>query len=77
MMSKFGDNSTIKLALDESRELMAEQITDSERMNTFINLISDVNEHLKVSQKKEYFKLFSQLGEFFGENLIPFMPKIQ
>lgn len=46
-------------------------------MNIFISMISDVNsEHLKISQRKEHFKLFSQLGEYFGEGLIPFLPKI-
>ena len=55
---------------------MAENITDSDRMNTFIHLISDVNEHMKASQKREHLKLFGLLGEFFGENIIPFMPKI-
>lgn len=55
---------------------MAEQITDSERMNTFIHLISDVNEHMKPMQKKEHLRIFGQLGELFGENIIPFMPKI-
>ena len=55
---------------------MLEQITDSDRMNTFIHLISDVNEHMKPSQKREHLKLFGQLGELFGENVIPFMPKI-
>ena len=44
---KFGDNSTLKYAQDEIRELMAEHITDSERMNTFIYLISDINDQLK------------------------------
>ena len=46
-LSKFGDNATLKYAQDEVRELMAEHITDSERMNLFIHLISDVNEHMK------------------------------
>lgn len=58
------------------RELMAEQITDSERMNIFLNLISDVNDHMKPLQKKEHLRIFGQLGELFGENIIPFMPKI-
>ncbi len=55
---------------------MADHITDSERMNVFINLISDVNEHMKPMQKREYLRIFGQLGELFGENIIPFMPKI-
>lgn len=37
---------------------MAEHITDSERMNTFIHLISDVNEHMKPMQKKEHLRIF-------------------
>ncbi|CDW76319.1 armadillo beta-catenin-like repeat-containing protein [Stylonychia lemnae] len=76
ILAKFGDNSTLKYAQDEMREVMAEHITDSERMNTFIHLISDVNEHMKPMQKKEHLRIFGQLGELFGENIIPFMPKI-
>jgi hypothetical protein len=75
-VTKFADNSTLKNGQDEIRELMAEHITDSERMNTFIHLISDVPEHMKPLQKREHFKIFGQLGELFGENVIPFMPKI-
>lgn len=75
-LAKFGDNATLKYAVDELREIMAEHITDSERMNIFITMISDVNDQLKPSQKKEHIKLFGQLGEMFGENIIPFLPKI-
>ena len=75
-LSKFGDNSTLKYAQDEIRELMAEHITDSERMNLFINMISDINDQLKPMQKKEQLKIFGQLGEMFGENVLPFMPKL-
>lgn len=76
ILAKFGDNATLKYAQEEIRELMVEQISDSERMTTFIHLISDVNEHMKPMQKREHMRLFGLLGEIFGEALIPFMPKI-
>jgi hypothetical protein len=42
ILAKFGDNSTLKYAMDEVKELMTEHITDSERMNIFIQYISDI-----------------------------------
>lgn len=55
---------------------MNEHINDSERMNIFIQYISEIHDQMKPSQKKEQIKLFGMLGEFFGEKMIPFMPKI-
>mmetsp|Transcript_42873 Transcript_42873/g.41205 ORF Transcript_42873/g.41205 Transcript_42873/m.41205 type:complete len:121 (+) Transcript_42873:4-366(+) len=75
-LAKFGDNSTLKYAMEEVKEIMSEQITDSERMNVFIAFISDINDQMKQSQKKEQIKLFGLLGEYFGEKVIPFLPKI-
>ena len=62
--------------MGEVKELLSEHITDSERMSIFIHSIGEFNEQMKPTQKKEQIKLFGLLGEFFGENLIPFMPKI-
>lgn len=31
---------------------------------------------MKVSQKKEYIKLFGLAGEIFEETLLPFIPKV-
>jgi hypothetical protein len=72
----FGDVSTIKNAQDECKDLMREHITDSERMVAFINAISELHEPMNTQQKKEILKLFGVLGEIFGENLIPFMQRI-
>ena len=55
---------------------MVEHINDSDRMSTFIHLISDVNEHMKPMQKREHLRIFGLLGEIFAESIIPFMPKI-
>lgn len=62
--------------MNEVRELMTDHINDSERMNIFIQHISEFNESMKPSQKKEQIKLFGLLGEYFGDKMIPFMPKI-
>lgn len=55
---------------------MREHITDSERMTAFIYAISELHEPMSMSQKKEMLKLFGNLGEIFGENLLPFTSKI-
>jgi hypothetical protein len=62
--------------MDEVKEILTEHINDSERMNIFIAYISEVNELQKPLHKKEQIKLFGLLGEYFGEKMIPFMPKI-
>jgi len=75
-LAKLADNSTLKTGQDEVRDLMIDHITDSERMGTFIHMISEFNELMKPNQKKEHMRLMSQIAEIFGENAIPFMPKI-
>lgn len=74
-LSKFEDNHTQKTAWDEVKELMTEHIINTERMNTFLYLISEQNQHMKISQK-EYIKLYGLAGEIFEETLLPFIPKI-
>ncbi|CAI2384369.1 unnamed protein product [Moneuplotes crassus] len=74
-LSKFEDNHTQKTAWNEVRELMTEHIINTERMNTFLYLISEQNQHMKISQK-EYIKLYGLAGEIFEETLLPFIPKI-
>ena len=46
-LSKFADNSTLKYAMEEVKEIMSEHITDSERMTVFILMISDVHDQMK------------------------------
>ena len=75
-LSKFSDSHTQVTAWDEVKELMTEHIINTERMNTFLYLISEQNQHMKVTQKKEYIKLFGLAGEIFEETLLPFIPKI-
>lgn len=75
-LSKFSDSHTQQTAWDEVKELMTEHIVNTERMNTFLYLISEQNQHMKISQKKEYVKLYGLAGEIFEETLLPFIPKI-
>lgn len=75
-LSKFADSHTQQTAWDEVRELMTEHIINTDRMTTFLYLISEQNQHMKVSQKKEYVKLYGLAGEIFEETLLPFIPKI-
>ena len=48
-LAKFGDNATLKYAMDEVKELMSEHINDSERLNLFIHSIGEFNEQMKPS----------------------------
>lgn len=68
-LSKFSDPHTSKIAHDEIRELMTEHITNTDRMNVFLLSISETNELMKVSQKKELIKLYAEAAEIFEEAL--------
>ena len=68
-ISKFSDPHTSKIAHDEIRELMTEHITNTDRMNVFLLSISETNELMKVSQKKELIKLYAEAAEIFEEAL--------
>jgi hypothetical protein len=47
ILSKFGDNHTLKTGIEEIKRFMATEITDNDRMNSFLNTISDHHEHMK------------------------------
>ena len=68
-LSKFSDPHTSKIAHDEIRELMTEHITNTDRMNVFLLSISETTELMKVSQKKELIKLYTEAAEIFEEAL--------
>jgi hypothetical protein len=55
---------------------MTEHITNTDRMNAFLFMISETNEHTKINHKKELLKLYGQAAEVFEESLLPFLPKI-
>jgi hypothetical protein len=75
-LSKFADNHTLKTGIEEMKKFMMNDITDTERMNVFLNALFDHNEHMKPQQKKEYIKVYGVAAEIFEESLIPFLPKI-
>ncbi len=55
---------------------MTEHITNTDRMNAFLFMLSESNEHMKPHHKKELIKLYGIAADIFEEALIPFMPKI-
>ena len=55
---------------------MMEHITNTDRMNAFLFILSDLNEHMKPNHKKELIKMYGMAAEIFEEALIPFMQKI-
>ena len=75
-LNKLGDPLTLKQGQDEIHELMTEHITNTDRMNAFLFMVQDHNEHMKVAHRKEMIKTYSAAAEIFEEALIPFLPKI-
>lgn len=55
---------------------MTEHITNTDRMNAYLLMLQEHNEHMKPNHKKELIKLYGSAAEIFEEALLPFMPKI-
>lgn len=55
---------------------MATEITDNDRMNSFLSAVCDHHEHMKPQQRREQIKIYGLAAEIFEEALIPFLPKI-
>ena len=75
-MSKFADNHTLKTGIEEVKRFMATEITDNDRMNSFLSAVADHHEHMKQQQRREQIKIYGLAAEIFEEALIPFLPKI-
>ena len=56
--------------------MMTTDITDNDKMLLFLNLLAELNEHMKVNQMKEQIKQFGIAAEIFEEALVPFEPKM-
>lgn len=56
-LGKLRDQSTVKTANEELRELMTEHVTNADRMNVLLFHICDFNDSMKPNQKKEHLKL--------------------
>ena len=55
---------------------MTEHITNTDRMNAFLLLLQEHNEHMKPNHKKELIRLYGNAAEIFEDALLPFVPKI-
>lgn len=55
---------------------MTEHITNTDRMNAFLLMLQEHNEHMRPNHRKELIRLYGAAAEIFEEALIPFMPKI-
>ena len=55
---------------------MATEITDNDRMNSFLNAVAEHHEHMKPQQRREQIKVYGLAAEIFEESLIPFLAKI-
>jgi hypothetical protein len=76
ILSKFSDNHTVKTGIEEIKRFMATEITDNDRMNSFLNTVSDHHEHMKPQQRREQIKIYGLAAEIFEEALVPFLPKV-
>jgi hypothetical protein len=76
VLSKFQDAHTLKTGIEEVKKFMMNDITDTDKMNTFLTSVAEHNEHMKPQQKKEHLKVYGLAAEIFEESLIPFLPKI-
>ena len=70
ILNKFFDAHTLKTGIEEIKRFMMNDITDTDKMNAFLNALSDHNEHMKTQQKKEYIKIYGVAAEIFEESLI-------
>ena len=75
-IGKLGDPSSLKIGINEIRQIMRVHIINGERMNAFITIATDFNESMKPMRKVEAIKLFGLAGEMFEETIVPFVPKI-
>lgn len=73
ILAKFGANHTIQIGWDEIRKFMATEITEHEHMMTFLHMLAEENNHMKLQQKKEYVKIFGVAAEIFEDALIPYL----
>lgn len=42
-------------------------------MMTFLHMLAEENNHMKLQQKKEYVKIFGVAAEIFEDALIPYL----
>ena len=76
ILNKFADSHTVKTGIEEIKRFMATEITDNDRMNSFLAMVGEQTEHMKQQQRREQIKIFGLAAEIFEEALIPFLPKV-
>ena len=75
-LCKLSENTTLRNGIEKIRLIIKSNITNDDRMNTFITSISEFHECTNLLQRKESLKLFGMAGEIFEDTMIPFIPKI-
>jgi len=48
-LGKFGKIHTMQKGAEELKKLMTTDITDNDKMLLFLNLLAEINEHMKVN----------------------------
>ena len=53
ILNKFADSHTVKTGIEEIKRFMATEITDNDRMNSFLAMVGEQTEHMKQQQRRE------------------------
>ena len=61
---------------EEIGRFMMQEIREHEHMVIFFNKLSEVNNHMKPQQKKEYIKVYGKATQIFEEALQPYLQKM-
>ena len=48
ILAKFGANHTVQIGWDEIRKFMSTEITEHEHMMTFLHMLAESNDHMKL-----------------------------
>ena len=61
---------------EEITRFMMQEIREHEHMVIFMNKLGEVNDHMKLQQKKAYIKVYGQAAQIFEESLLPYFSKM-
>lgn len=76
ILSKFGEQYTLQQGLEEMRVLISSDITDNDKMNMFLQSLTNFSQYDQNLQRQEQIKVFGIAAEIFEEALVQFVPKI-
>ena len=75
-LSKLARSETQKQAHEEIKSLLKDQATTEERINLFLNHLSENPTHLNILYKKELIKLHGVFAEVLEDKCIPYLSRL-